>query len=570
MDGNGAGLRSCQNCKQEFRIEPEDFDFYEKIKVPPPTWCPQCRMIRRFAFTNIWNLYKRSCDKCGKNIISIYSPDKPVIVYCQPCWWADDWDGTEYGLDYDPSRPFFEQVQELSAKAPRSALESAYLTLKNTEYANALGHSKNCYLIFWADYCENAFYSSFLNGLKDSLDCYRMKDSELCYEDVGCNKCYRTFFSEECDACNDVWFSRNCTGCTNCFGCVNLRNKNYYIWNEQYTKGEYFKKLSELRVDSRGVLIDLRKRAYEFWNKHPRRVYTGSALNVRVTGDYIYESKNTHDAYMVAGAEDSRYAQFVSVPHARDCYDYSGWGNGAEKIYEAAVVGEGANGVKFSFECWPDALDNEYSIYAISCKHVFGCVSLKRKHYCILNKGYPKEEYERLVSQIKKDMERNPYRDPQGRIWSYGEFLPINLSLFAYNESLAHAYFPKTEKESLASGFKWHEFTATPYTATKQWVDMPDTLAETPDTILQEVIACASCGKAFCIVSGELALMKNLSIPLPRECPTCRHNARFVRTNPPRLYNRSCQKCSRPIQTSYAPERPEIIYCEECYKVEIA
>ena len=30
----------CQNCKQNFTIEPEDFTFYDKIKVPSPTFCP--------------------------------------------------------------------------------------------------------------------------------------------------------------------------------------------------------------------------------------------------------------------------------------------------------------------------------------------------------------------------------------------------------------------------------------------------------------------------------------------------------------------------------------------------
>jgi hypothetical protein len=28
----------CQNCKKNFIIEPDDFGFYEKIKVPPPTF----------------------------------------------------------------------------------------------------------------------------------------------------------------------------------------------------------------------------------------------------------------------------------------------------------------------------------------------------------------------------------------------------------------------------------------------------------------------------------------------------------------------------------------------------
>lgn len=33
--------KSCQNCKKDFIIEPEDFNFYSKMKVPAPTWCYQ-------------------------------------------------------------------------------------------------------------------------------------------------------------------------------------------------------------------------------------------------------------------------------------------------------------------------------------------------------------------------------------------------------------------------------------------------------------------------------------------------------------------------------------------------
>jgi hypothetical protein len=272
---------------------------------------------------------------------------------------------------------------------------------------------------------------------------------------------------------------------------------------------------------------------------------------------------------MVTGAEDSRYLQFISVIPTRDCYDYSGWGNGAEKIYEGAVVGEGSSNVKFSNECWPNALDIEYSIYAVSCKNVFGCVNLKRRQYCILNKEYSKEEYERLVARIKEDMVKNPYRDEQGRVWSYGEFLPISLSEFAYNETLAHVFFPKTKEQAISAGFKWHEAVPTPYTITKQSGDVPDNLAETSDDITKEVIACASCGKAYRIVPNELMLMKRMSMPLPRECPNCRHNARFARTNLPRLYDRKCAKCGSEIKTSYSPDRPEIVYCESCYNSEV-
>ncbi|MFH0806388.1 MAG: hypothetical protein V1885_01540 [Candidatus Brennerbacteria bacterium] len=565
-----AQTKVCQNCKNPFTIEPDDFAFYEKMKVPPPTWCPECRFMRRFSFLNLWNLYKRQCAKCGKSIVTIYSPDKPVTVYCVPCWWADDWDGTEHAMDYDPSRPFLEQVKELTLKTPWQAAEGQHLTMENSEYTSAVAHVKNCYLIFWADYCENVLYSTFLNALKDSLDCYRMKDGELCYEDVGCNKCYRTFFSDECDSCTDVWFSRNCTGCTNCFGCANLRNKSHCLFNEKYTKEEYDKRLKELRLDSFQSLAQMKMRVAEFWKKYPRRAYTGNTLNLNVTGDYIYESKNAKDVYMVSGVENSRYVQFISVPSVKDCYDYTGWGNGAEKVYESSVTGEGVSNVRFSNECFPDILDAEYSIYAVSSKHVLGCVNLKRKEYCILNKQYSKEEYEKLAAQIRGDMTRAPFTDSLGRTWPYGEFFPYELSPFAYNETVAHQFFPKSKEEAIAQKFRWYEGEGSQYKITRNGDDVPDTITGTDDSILKETIRCTECGKAFLVTANELSLMRKLSLPLPHSCPLCRQKARFSRTNPPKLYSRTCDKCNRTIATSYAPDRKEIVYCEQCYQAEVA
>jgi len=92
--------KNCQNCKKDFVIETEDFNFYEKIKVPAPTWCPECRMIRRLSFSNIWNLNWHNCDKCGERTLSMFTPGQKMPVYCQPCWWSDSWDGTEYAMDY--------------------------------------------------------------------------------------------------------------------------------------------------------------------------------------------------------------------------------------------------------------------------------------------------------------------------------------------------------------------------------------------------------------------------------------------------------------------------------------
>lgn len=560
--------RLCQNCHKDFKIESEDFNYYEKVKVPAPTWCPECRLTRRWAFANTWSLFFRKCDDCGERTMSVYPQEDKVTVYCPKCWWKDSWDGTEYAMDYDPSRPFLEQVRELSKKTPYVALESLYSSIKNSDYSNALAWCKDCYQIFWADYCDNVFYSSILNTVKYSADCLRAFDSELCYESVGVKKCYNTFFSKECEACVDVWFSRNCYNCTNCVGCVNLRGASYYIFNVKYSKEEYFKKLEEFNLESFQGLYKIQEQSKVFWNTKPYRAYSGNSLNLNVTGEYVYESKNSKEMYIVQGAENCKWCQIISVKPAKDCMDYSGWGNNAELIYESVQVGENVNNVKFSAYCFPDCLNLEYCSWNIAGKNNFGCVNLKRKSYCILNKEYSKEEFEKLQAKIIEDMKVNPYVGGLGREFFYGEFFSPEMSIFPYNRSNAMRFYPKTKEQALKEGYAWVDEVTPMYTSTINSEDLPDTITNTPESILNETIKCSSCVRAYKITKGEYDLLRKMNLPIPHECPKCRENARFNKLNMPGLYDRPCMKCGVGMKTPYSPERPETIYCEKCYQQE--
>jgi len=565
-----SSVQACQNCKKDFTIEPEDFNFYEKISVPPPTWCPECRMTRRLAFTNTWNVFWNKCALCGVKTLSMYPPNSQIKVYCQPCWWGDSWDGTEYAKDYDSTRPFLEQVKELRKIVPFPALQSSYTTLKNSEYCNHLGNCKNCYMIFWADYCESVYYSSILNGLRFSSDCIRGWDSELCYESIGFLKNYRTFFTDESANCIDVWFSRDCYGCTNCVGCVNLRNATNCIFNVKYSKEEYEKKVKEMRLDTWSGVQVLKEKAYKFWLSQPYREYYGNTLNKNVSGEYVFNSKNSKECYILNWAENCKYCSFITVESTKDCWDYSGWGQGASQLYECQNVGEGADSVLFSANCLPDVLGLTYCNYAISGKNNFGCVSLKRKKYSILNKQYSKEEYEKLKTQIIEDMKNNPYIDKLGRKFYYGEFFPPEMSHFPYNKSHAMRFLPKTKKEALAMGYEWDD-TENPFPeATMKAEDLPETIKETTDEILNEIIECTECKRSYRIVQGELGLLQKMGLPVPHECPKCRENKRFARMNKPGMYHRNCQKCKVEIYTPYAPKRPEIVYCVKCYQAEFA
>lgn len=557
--------KQCQNCKESFVVYSEDFDFYAKMSVPAPSFCPTCRFQRRMMFRNERVFYKRDCGLCGKSVMTIFSPDKPFPVYCQPCWWSDKWDDGALYLDYDPSRNIFEQMKELQAMTPHMALVTDYSTLVNSDYINHAGSCKNCYFVFNGDFDENVAYANFIIRTKDSMDCTMIADAELLYECVNSNS-YRTFFSLTTEKCNDVLFSRYLIGCNNCFGCVNLRGKSYHIFNKPYSKEEYTAKIAAMRLDTWSGLEKAKKEAYAFWLAHPYRFMEGTTQSVNVSGDYVFNSKNALDCYQVNEAEDVRYCQFITMKVAKDLYDLTEWGNGAQRVVDSITVGEGADNIKYCAQVWHTGTMNlEYCIYNVGCSNSFACINLKKKSYRILNKQYSPEEYKKVREEIIRSMNEKPYVDSKGRVWKYGEFLPYDLSPVAYNESNAQQYWTLTRQQAEERGWKWREPTPSRHVITVSADQMPDSIHDVQDSILQEVLGCGRCGKAYRLIRMELDFLRRLEFPIPRYCPDCRHMARLAMINPPYLYDRTCDKCKEPIRTSYAPSRSETIFCSSCY-----
>jgi len=584
----------CQNCQKRFRIEPEDFEFYKKIDVQEPTFCPECRMVRRFAFRNQKKIYKRKCDFSGKDIFSLYFPKSSVKTYHSSIWNSDKWDPMEYGRNYDFNESFFEQLNQLRREVPCSS--GSVIDIVNSDYCANAGKLKNCYLVFEANYCEDSAYCVEAAYLKDCYDSSHSVKCELCYEIFLSAGCYKTFFSADCSDCQEVLFSINCINCYNCFGCINLRHKKYHIFNKSHSKEEYFKKLKEFNVGSYQNVLYFIKKIDKFRLMFPNKFMHGRK-NANVTGDDIYNSKNVFESYGIQAGEDLKYCQFIlSRPGAKNCYDYSIWGENANLIYENVSSGEGVNKLRFCFGCDAGCQDFEYCIECFSSSNLFACVGLRHKQYCILNKQYTKQEYEELVPKIKEHMNKMPYIDKKGRVYKYGEFFPIELSPFAYNETIANEYFPLTKKQALEQGYRWYDKPKAEYKPTVKAKDLPDHIKDVNQSILREVIECQNkpnCdgSGAFKIIPAELKFYKKMNLPLPRLCPDCRHQERIKQRNPMKLWERQCmcageksengvyqnttehkhknKPCLNTFQTTYAPERKRIVYCEECYLKEV-
>jgi hypothetical protein len=366
-----------------------------------------------------------------------------------------------------------------------------------------------------------------------------------------------------------------CKNLIDCLGCINLRNKSNCIFNQQYTKEEFLKERAKYDFGSYKTLCEFKKKFAEFIKKYPRRHgFVHKCKNV--IGDNILNSKNVYMGFDIFdSAEDCKYIIHGGY-NLHDTYD--GYGPGLNFDYGYETVDSGTDATHNFFAIFSRSC--QYTNYTYAChnsKNLFGCVGLRSKEYCILNKQYTKEEYEELVPKIKKHMEDMPYVDKKGRIYKYGEFFPSEISPFAYNETIAQEYYTKTKQEILEQGYKWREPDTKNYKITLQPEDLPDHIKDVKDDILNQIIACEHQGKcneqcmgAFKIVPFELEFYRKMNLALPRLCSNCRHYARLRQRTPFKLWDRQCAKCQKEIKSSYSPDRPEIIYCESCYNNEVA
>ena len=94
--------------------------------------------------------------------------------------------------------------------------------------------------------------------------------------------------------------------------------------------------------------------------------------------------------------------------------------------------------------------------------------------------------------------------------------------------------------------------------------------------LLSSPIKCEVSGKAFKIMPQELAFYLDQNIPIPTKHYDARYLENLAQANPKQLWERECMceqtghdhegKCQVKFSTSYSPDRPEKVYCEQCYQ----
>ncbi|MEI7477820.1 MAG: hypothetical protein WCJ81_04905 [bacterium] len=220
--------RTCAVSGAEFPIYQSDAAFYntisptfdgKKYQIPYPTLCPEERLRRRLLWRNEKKLYKRRCDATGEGIVSNYSPDKKYKVYGVDSWRSDNRNPLDYGVKWDEGSSFVDTFGKVFDAAPHISL--MVKMSENCDYVNGCGNSKNCYLVFDTDFCEDSMYSSVVKHSKNVVDSMHVYYCDTVYNSINCTESFALFNCYECDQSKYLY---NCILCSACEFCVNCNN----------------------------------------------------------------------------------------------------------------------------------------------------------------------------------------------------------------------------------------------------------------------------------------------------------------------------------------------------------
>ncbi|OGZ91563.1 MAG: hypothetical protein A2599_01790 [Candidatus Staskawiczbacteria bacterium RIFOXYD1_FULL_39_28] len=548
--------KKCEKCNQGFVIQEDDIAFYEKMDLPLPTLCPECRFKYLLAFWMFGRFRITTSALSNERIITEIPESAPFPIYERSEFVSDAWDSLFYGRDYNESRSFIEQLVELQLKVPHP--HQVGTKNINCDWANDAWESKDAYLTRSGLHMDTVFYGYRLLNCKNSVDLTFCFDLECSYDCLNCFKSYNLKYSFNCRDCMDSLFLYDCRNCQNCFMSWNLRNQKYCILNQPYSKEEYEEKVKEYNLKSRSTVENLKK---DFWqhlrqDAVHRQNYNVQAVNS--TGNFLENDKNCPKCYFLQESENCRNV-FRGFQN-KETFDSVG-----ALEAEKCVLGS-SDQIAYGNLCCLYTTNCRFSSYLDNCEdteYCFGCVGMRKKKYCILNKQYSKEKYESLVEKIKSDMKNRG---------EWGKFWPLSSTYSGYNLSLAQMQFPMTKEQALKFGAKWEEASEPHYENIVNGNDLPDNIGQVQDDIIKQRIFCPETKLSYNITKDELAFYRQHGIPLPSRHFDWRTQERYK----PFSFMATAQKgvccfCKKEIEHYYSPELGfKKIACLDCYQREVA
>jgi len=287
---------------------------------------------------------------------------------------------------------FTEDYAQLQLKIPRIGMIQLINT--NSDYCYNADRCKNCYMLANTVNNEDCMYGRDFYHNKDCVDCDHIFKCTLCYESINCKNCYDCNYLQDCENSSNCEYGYDLRGCKDCFGCSSLRQKQFCIFNKQYSQDEYEKLLPEAKKTHQKSEENFEKVKLE-----TPRVYCVQRNSENFFGNYIDHSKNAYHAFDVVECEDIAYT--AEAKSLKDCCDIF--------VLEYSELCYNISSCHKMYNCnccfySAESKNCEYSELLFNCENCFGCIALHHKKYHILNQPYEPEEYFRKVAEIKKEL----------------------------------------------------------------------------------------------------------------------------------------------------------------------
>jgi hypothetical protein len=350
--------------------------------------------------------------------------------------YESNWDQMNI-INLDKALWFFEQLYTLR-KIFKHPNILTFVNNESSDYSDVVFGAKNAYLSFtiWGN-SENIFYSTicYIN-CRNILNSVRVTDhSENVYYSKVVTKSFNVFYSRYIDNSSDIRFSSNLIWCSNCIGCDSLINQSYCINNQTVWKERYEQEKSKIlaQKDSFDKLFQsVNNKALNYQSENSTGVGISYSSNIQ-NGFYVKRASEGHNMIFVDWIDhaDHYYDVFEAWVNSDHFYGVSNAGTNSDHLYCCTQMESSSN----MFYCY----------HMENCSFCLGCIWLKNKSYCILNKQYTKEERYEKVDDIFTQMEKD---------WQLWEFFPATMNPFYFNDTAAYLIDPSFTKEEVTA--KWY------------------------------------------------------------------------------------------------------------------
>ncbi len=453
------------------------------------------QIIKELWSWNSLTFYKKNW------LITRYADFVDLNIIHYKDWFEQQSKFTEYGIDYDFNKSFFENFEILMKKMPWPNVYHYSMENENADYADILRMSKNVYLskVVIQD-CSNVLYSYVVKENSHNVfnSVFVIWNNDNIYWSFWVFNSFNVFYSKYIVNSSDIWFSTNLIGCKECIFCDWLENASYCINNVQYSKEEYEKKKQEI-LSQKEKFEDWYNNLNAKWkNFGSQNVDWEFVVNSQDVQQWYfgYNIKNWNKFFFIGGTngdEDFEWLMFAWSPYLREAYNSSMFWD-TEKVYFSWLVGTG-------YDIW-------YSMYVHNIKYCFGCIGLMDKEFCILNKQYTKEEYFEMKKKILNQMDKE---------WTLWKYFPASLNLFYFNETWADILWNFDKQEIISEWYKWNEeWIKVDIPANVKLVNIKDVDIVNFDENVLKVVYSDDKWNYWRIMPLEYKFLKKYWLPLPR------------------------------------------------------